>query len=236
MHFYKTNQPQEVESVVLKYFIRELKLRGMLKFFFQEVPHAAAMYNAIKKFSNRNKRNEPSPNSESRGDSPFRNDFNLTDLVTTLKNLNRQMEGHHPPMPSGMDDKSQEISMCINHLIHFILERHVRDMDLFNSIGQNVFNYSCSYLYGKEYTDEQNRLDEQSRTAASDPEQLRGILWNMYMDMASHGYKDSFENFVKSYSQQMQSGQMGMPNPFEDEEYYDDEFPEEDEDYRNDVD
>lgn len=226
-------QMPPIESVVLKFFIRELKLRGMYRYFVDGMPSAGTFYYAFRKKFFGQQNNES--NSRVNSDSPFMRAKNFEDAVQILIKLNKSIDGRRPPM-SGMDENSQRVTMTINHLIHFILERHAKNMDILNSVGQCVFNNVCNCLFGQEYTDEQNRLEKEGRVDTSDPQKM----WNLYMEASANGFKGSFDeftSFVRMINENPQmlgkiGHQIDMDSPFnpfddEDSEEYDGEDPEE---------
>ena len=211
---FNQQNPECIEAVVLKYFIRELKLRKLYHLFFKEIPNASSLYYAVKRlvFENGNcKQNK----GYSDDHNPFKHVSTFKNIVDTLVNLNNGIDGHHgrmmPPGMPGIDHNSQVVSMTINHLIHFILECNVRSMETFNSVGQAVFNNTCNYLYGAEYTNEQNRIEEEQRQKVSTPEGLRSTLWNLYMEASASGYKGSFDDFMASYNNFVQTQQNADP-------------------------
>lgn len=232
---------ESIEAVVLKYFMRELKLRGLYHHFLLEIPHAGTLYYAMKSFIRDGKIGNLSATKRmSSGDNPFARARSFQEVVKMLMDLNRGIENHHDPhmMTMGMDKNSQRVTMTINHLIHFILERNVRSIDVFNSIGQSVFNNVCNYLYGAEYTDEQNRIEQQNANSMNDPSRL----WMMYMEASANGFKGSYDEFVKVMETMRNNpellgrlvstrGSIFDNVDEENEEYYDDE--EYDEEYED---
>ena len=194
--------PVCIEAIVLKYFIRELKGRKMYYLLFREIPKASTFYYAVKRLlgsygDGKKLDGFYKNNGES---NPFKNAKTIQNIVDILVNLNSNISKYHGMGGARMqDEKSERVSMTINHLIHFILEHNGGNIDLFNSVGQSVFNNTCNYLWGAEYTKEQNRIESEQRQKLSTPDGVRSILWKEYMRRCADGFRASFDEFMALY-------------------------------------
>lgn len=172
-----------IELTVLKYFIRALKLRNMYHLFTSINPSIIRLRNA--------KQRVPS-------DSPFLHCRTLNDIADVIKKLNSSIDSHHHRMmsPDMSDHRIEQITMCINHLIHFFVEPTTRDMNLFNQIGQSVFEAAVRDLWGDEYLAQANT--QMSQMEANAPDRVRAMLWELYLKLSSEGkITCSFDDFVE---------------------------------------
>ena len=145
-------------------------------------------------------------------------------------------------MTPGGDPRIGQITMCINHLIHFFVEPNVKSMDVFNQIGQSVFEASVRDLWGDDFLVQANSQMNQMEQQA--PEQMRGMLWELYLKLPSEGKINcTFDEFVEKANHISGMPPVGMPQmPMDDggfigddPEYYDEdndlEYVDEDEEW-----
>lgn len=85
------------------------------------------------------------------------------------------------------------ITLTINTLLHFFIERQNRDFDFIGKIGQETYNLTCKKLIGSKFVeDEENMTLEQAKTI----EEARSVLFNEYMKAKSNGdYEGDFGQF-----------------------------------------
>lgn len=183
----------QIEFIVLKFFLRELKHRKLFYLYIDILPFGKRLREYFGGKQHRNR----AANSDH---SPFKGVNGANDVVKELCKLNANITGHRG-MRLDANTETERITMTINHLIHFFLEGVINDINTFNEIGQSVFDNVCSYLYGTEFVDNAKASEQEMLAKAKTPEGIKEILWNVYLTSGLNCSFDEFEAYYKRFSE-----------------------------------
>ena len=178
----------EIEEKVVKYFVRELKDRGIIHLLYKRNDPTSKLYQM---FRGKGKKAKVFLSRET----PFANCKTMSDIVNVVHRLNDEVEKHH-----GSFDPANVISMSINHLIHFFVEQELLvkgghgNIEILNQFGQSIFDRTVSSLFGQERVDDYNNSVD-NRDVIGD---IKKKLWDIYMKgVASGEIAVSFDAFAK---------------------------------------
>lgn len=190
----KNNKKKEMKDFVGEYFIRVCKNHGIYGTFRQ------SFYSLI-------------PSSKN----PFGRYKNIPELLEGLQQFSdKEYEVH-----CRGNDKYEKVTMMINHMIHFFLERGGIDSRKLGMIGQEIFDLSCYAIYGDEFIEDMENMQQPKPR-----NEKEAYLLGIYLSHLQSGQMNmSWEDFLAKYMPQIERGwgENQGHNEYEDE--YDD-YPE----------
>ena len=183
---------KNIELVVFKCFIRVIKNDGKYMMFRNEINN-----DGIMKYLVRKKRGYDSSN-------PFSSSRNTNDIVRTLVDITNKMAISNGTKNGikGLDNY-EHVTITINHLLHFFLEKNGLSMDKLSSLGEMIYGLSCSTLFGDEI-DETNSI-ENIEAKITSPADLKHKLFCEYMVGIKCGSIDNsikFEDYLKQHAKE----------------------------------
>ena len=170
------NTNNVIEKTIIEYFIRVTKEHGYYITFRSGVINSGLLGLLI-------------PNTNKRIDNPLAMSRNINELAKNLEKVNDSIRRHS----QNQSDKYENITMNINHLLHFFLESKGVGMEELCIIGEEIFNLTCGTLYGDDFakdkpTDSIEKMD--------DPIQVKSKIFQDYVDgMRSGKLNCSFEEY-----------------------------------------
>ena len=168
-----------IEKTIIEYFIRVTKEHGYYITFRSGVINSGLMGLFI-------------PNTNKRADNPLAISRNINELAMALEKFNDDFKGHL----RDQGDKYNNITMNINHLLHFFLEPKGVKMEELCTIGEEIFNLTCTALYGDEFIKDQPK---DSIEQMNDPMQVKSKIFQDYVDGMRRGELNcSFDEYWKN--------------------------------------
>ena len=168
-----------IEKTIIEYFIRVIKEHGHYIAFRSGVINSGLMGIFI-------------PNTNKRADNPLAISRNINELAAALEKVNNVFKGHL----RDQSDKYNNITMNINHLLHFFLEPKGVKMEELCTIGEEIFNLTCTALYGDEFVKDQPK---DSIEQMNDPMQVKSKIFQDYVDGMKRGELNcSFDEYWKN--------------------------------------
>lgn len=168
-----------IEKTIIEYFIRVTKEHGYYITFRSGVINSGLMGLFI-------------PNTNKRADNPLAISRNINELAMALEKFNDDFKGHL----RDQGDKYNNITMNINHLLHFFLESKGVKMEELCTIGEEIFNLTCTALYGDEFVKDQPK---DSIEQMNDPMQVKSKIFQDYVDGMRRGELNcSFDEYWKN--------------------------------------
>lgn len=168
-----------IEKTIIEYFIRVIKEHGYYIVFRSGVINSGLMGIFI-------------PNTNKRADNPLAISRNINELAAALEKVNNEFKRHS----QNQGDKYENITMNINHLLHFFLESRGVKMEELCTIGEEIFNLTCTALYGDEFVKDQPK---DSIEQMNDPIQVKSKIFQDYVDAMRRGELNcSFEEYWNS--------------------------------------
>lgn len=165
-----------IEKTIIEYFIRVIKEHGYYIAFRSGVINSGLMGIFI-------------PNTNKRADNPLAISRNINELAAALEKVNNEFKRHS----QHQGDKYENITMNINHLLHFFLESRGVKMEELCVIGEEIFNLTCSTLYGDDFVKNQPK---DSIEQMNDPIQVKSKIFQDYVDAMRRGELNcSFEEY-----------------------------------------
>lgn len=165
-----------IEKTIIEYFIRVIKEHGYYIAFRSGVINSGLMGIFI-------------PNTNKRADNPLAISRNINELAAALEKVNNEFKRHS----QNQGDKYENITMNINHLLHFFLESRGVKMEELCVIGEEIFNLTCSTLYGDDFVKDQPK---DSIEQMNDPIQVKSKIFQDYVDAMRRGELNcSFEEY-----------------------------------------
>ena len=172
------NKSNLIEKTVIEYFIRMTK-KHHLYYKFRESVNGNGVFDTlfVKK-----KRTHDNPLSLSK---------NIDELASALNKLTASMSRQMRKK----DDKYEYITMNINHLLHFFIEPHGVRMETLCLLGEEIFNLTCSTLYGDEFVANEHQDD---LSTINDPVALKSKIFQDYVhDMNEGKINMTFDEYWK---------------------------------------
>ncbi len=221
-----------IEKTIIEYFIRVIKEHGYYIAFRSGVINSGLMGIFI-------------PNTNKRADNPLAISRNINELAAALEKVSNEFKRHS----QNQGDKYENITMNINHLLHFFLESRGVKMEELCTIGEEIFNLTCSTLYGDDFVKDQPK---DSIEQMNDPIQVKSKIFQDYVDAMRRGELNcSFEEYWNSRKPEverwlnshngsgdrshdqmfLQSANMPFRGLDDDDFYEEDEEPQEDDPY-----
>lgn len=171
------NKSNLIEKTVIEYFIRMTK-KHHLYYKFRESVNG----NGVFELFVRKKRTHDNPLSLSK---------NIDELASALNKLTASMSRQMRKK----DDKYEYITMNINHLLHFCIEPHGVRMETLCLLGEEIFNLTCSALYGDEFAANAHQDD---LSTINDPVALKSKIFQDYVhDMNEGKINMTFDEYWK---------------------------------------
>ena len=168
-----------IEKTIIEYFIRVIKEHGYYITFRSSVINSGLMGIFI-------------PNANKRADNPLAISRNINELAVALEKVNNEFKRHS----QNQGGKYENITMNINHLLHFFLESKGVKMEELCVIGEEIFNLTCSTLYGDDFVKDQPK---DSIEQMNDPIQVKSKIFQDYVDAMRRGELNcSFEEYWNS--------------------------------------
>lgn len=180
-----------IETVVLKCFIRTIKSDGKYMLFRRGVNNTGIMKFLVK--------------GRASSDSPFAMSSSTNDVVMTLEKITNDMAKSNG-MKRGIKDldKYEHVTMTINHLLHFFMEANGISMQKLCSMGEEIYNLSCNKLFGDTLEDLEKQ-DEIRTDEIRDIGQLKAKMFQDYINGINTGVISqsvSFDSYLKKHKKE----------------------------------
>ena len=162
-----------IEETAIKSFLRVIKEHGYYFIFRNRVTNNGILKMFV--------------HSQNHCENPFRSATNVKDLASSLNELSNNIGVHD------RRNKYQYITMTVNHLLHFFVEPHGVKMDDLCLMGEEIFNLTCTTLYGDKFTKEQpvDSIDE-----INNPYMLKSKIFQDFVKAKQRGeIKCSFPKY-----------------------------------------
>lgn len=158
-----------------------------------------------------------------RGDrNPFGMFGNISELSVKLNDFTEREYSKH----ARNNDEYERVTMMINHMLHFFLEKGGVDPRRLGMIGQEIFDLTCYGLYGDKYLKDMERMQQNEPRPNNNKE---ATLLAEFMRLKKNpDFKMSWEEFLQQYLP-MLSWMDDENEPYEDGEFDEDDYYEEDE-------
>jgi hypothetical protein len=209
----QTKRQKEMKDFVVQYFIRVCKNHKIYGTF-------RASFNKVK---------------SNRSNNPFGKFTNIYDFKNCLENFTEKEYQNH----RRTNDKYEKVTMMINHMMHFFLEKGGVDPRRLGMIGQEIFDLACYGIYGDEFIEDMEKMQQQQQMQNQEQpsNEMEAYLMQMYLNLYNQGKIDmDWLTFKKKYMPQLKSSFQQEPmienkTSEYNENYYDfnedDEFEEE---------
>lgn len=192
---------KEMKDYVCEYFIRVCKNHDI--------------YHIFKKSFNKIKVSRSDRN-------PFGAFYTVSELSNRLNDFTDREYSKH----ARNNDEYERVTMMINHMLHFFLEKGGVDPRRLGIIGQEIFDLTCYGLYGEKFIEDMERIQQNEPKATNVKE---ATLLSEFMRMKKNpDFKMTWEEFLQKYLPML--SWMDKEN-IENEDNFDDFF---DEDEQND--
>lgn len=169
----KKNKNLQIEEVVLKNFIRVIKDKNLYVSFLVNTNPGGVVGYILRKHKTSN-------------DNPFKQCKTKDGIVKKLSELTSQMSSH---MGRNCSDEESRITMNINHLLHFFLEKRPgMTMNSLSEIGEDIFNMSCKDIFNDEY----DYILSSNEKHIQNFERMNNDEFMMFM---SHAFSDYMRNY-----------------------------------------
>lgn len=124
------------------------------------------------------------------GDNPFSIACSLNDVIDTLEKING---GYSKPFSLKNPKMIQEIVLKhVNHLLHYCVERGVKDMTIMETLGRESFEMCCKQIFGDDFVDEM-----MPETAPMSEEFKKKLSGNPFLnELFSMNLPDEVRNWV----------------------------------------
>ena len=193
---------KEMKDFVGQYFLRACKNHDLYKVFKESFHRVRA----------------------SRGDrNPFGQFNNYREMLVCMSNFtNNESSRHH-----SSEDNYQKVTMMINHMLHFFLEKGGVDPRRLGAIGQEIFDLSCYGLYGDQYLIDMENMHNKQEEEPHLNNEKEAWLYAQFLKMKSKNLIPSearWEDFRNIYirNEEMRDS---LHNNNEDEEWIEDTEP-----------
>lgn len=124
------------------------------------------------------------------GDNPLTNFRNVEELSEKLYNFTT----HQYNKSNHGGGKYEFITMCINHLLHFIVEYTDIDKRRLGMLGQETFDIACNQLFGDEYAKDMDNLNHGAPRPTND---IEAMLVGEFMSLIHNGKNITWEDYLK---------------------------------------
>lgn len=182
----KDNIKNDIEVVVLNYFIRTVKDDGKYMMFRNLVKNDGIMCY----LTNREKYKY--------FDNPFNESSTINEAAKVLTNITDSMARSNGKK-NGINglDKYERVTMSINHLLHFFLESNGISMDKLCKLGEKIYALSCNKLFGDSLDD-----FEEDALESNFPDDVVKTFYLDFIKSIENGKLDkntSFDEFLKAH-------------------------------------
>lgn len=123
-------------------------------------------------------------------DNPLTNFKNIDELAEKLHVIS--MKQYNSGNRFG-DGEYDFITICINNLLHFILEYTSINKKSFGMLGQETFDIACEHLFGDKYFTDMEKLNHGAPKPKNDEE---AMLIGEFMTLKNKGHQISWEDFI----------------------------------------
>jgi len=180
-----------IETTVLKCFIRTIKSDGMYMLFRRGVNNTGIMKFLVK--------------GRASSDSPFARSSSTNDVVATLEKITNDMAKSNGKKGGIKDlDRYEHVTMTINHLLHFFMEANGISMQKLCSMGEEIYNLSCNKLFGDTLEDLEKQ-EEMHMDEIRDIGQLKAKMFQDYINGIQSGkisQSVSFDMYLKKHKKE----------------------------------
>lgn len=193
-----------IETVVLKCFLRVLKNNDSYMFYRRCVNNTGIMKSLVK-------------NQKRSSDNPFSSASSSEQVISTLKRITNDMAKSNGKKGGANDlDKYEVVTMAINHLLHFFMETNGVSMQRLCEFGEEIYSMSCYKLFGDTMEDLEKQSEDEL-SSMTNLDQLRAKLFQDFIVDLQNGKIPSsmnFDDYVKSKldSKKAKAISQSMPN------------------------
>ena len=153
---------KEMKDFVGQYFLRACKNHDLYKVF------KDSFHKVRKSSGDRN---------------PFGRIDNFFEMLNGMSNFTiNEMSRHH-----NENDNYQKVTMMINHMLHFFLEKGGVDPRRLGEIGQEIFDLSCYGLYGDQYLIDMENMKQQEQHEPLVTNEKEAWLYAQFIKMKGKG-------------------------------------------------
>ena len=178
----QTTKKKEMKDFVVQYFIRVCKNHKIYGTF-------RASFNKVK---------------TNRSNNPFGNFTNIYDFKDCLANFTEKEYQNH----RRTNDKYEKVTMMINHMMHFFLEKGGVDPRRLGMIGQEIFDLACYGIYGDEFIQDMEQMQQQQMEHQQTPpsNEVEAYLMQLFLNLYNQGKINmDWGEFKHKYMSQIQS-------------------------------
>lgn len=130
------------------------------------------------------------------GDSPFIYAQNVNDILSIMESLEKQMMNGHNRGDKNL--KTQNLVMFhTNNLLHFCVERGVKDIRIMGVLGKEAFELTCKKILGDDFVDETEKRNEEESMFIDEP-MPRTETIKRFVDEMRHVNGDANNEFLNS--------------------------------------
>ena len=180
---FATDNKDNIETVVLKCFIRVLKDNGSYMLYRRCVNNTGIMKSIVKQTSRIS------------ADNPFSSASSSEQVISTLRKITNDMAKSNGKKGGVNDlDKYEVVTMAINHLLHFFMESNGVSMQRLCELGEEIYGLSCNKLFGDTIEDLE-RQSEEELASMTDINKLKAKLFQDYIVDLQQGSIPSSTSF-----------------------------------------
>ena len=202
----KVVNDNNIETVVLKCFIRVIKDNGYYMLYRRGVSNTGVMKRLIK--------------NAARSDSPFYTSTSTGDVIRSLVDITKKMLASNGKGSINDVDRYEHVTMTINHLLHFFIEVSGVGMQTLCNLGEEIYALSCNKLFGDSLEDIEEH--DENVEEMEDIGQIKAKLFQNYVNDLSNGkisHSVSFDQYFAEESKKLKNlkdldkKMFGQPNP-----------------------
>ena len=193
-----------IETVVLKCFLRVLKNNDSYMFYRRCVNNTGIMKSLVK-------------NQKRSSDNPFSSASSSEQVINTLKRITNDMAKSNGKKGGANDlDKYEVVTMAINHLLHFFMESNGVSMQRLCELGEEIYSMSCYKLFGDTMEDLEKQSEDEL-SSMTNLDQIKAKLFQDFIVDLQQGKIPSsmnFDDYVKTKidSEKAKAISQSMPN------------------------
>ena len=202
----KVVNDNNIETVVLKCFIRVIKDNGYYMLYRRGVSNTGVMKRLI--------------NNAARSDSPFYTSTSTGDVIRSLVDITKKMLASNGKGSINDVDRYEHVTMTINHLLHFFIEVSGVGMQTLCNLGEEIYALSCNKLFGDSLEDIEEH--DEKIEEMEDIGKIKAKLFQNYVNDLSSGkisHSVSFDQYFAEESKKLKNLEyldkkmFGQPNP-----------------------
>lgn len=153
---------------------------------------------------------------------PFGRFDSFDTLMANIKTYTQSQSPH-------CHDEYEFITMMINHMLHFFLERGGVDPRRLGMFGQEIFDIACYALYGDKYLTDMESLNHSAPRPRNDFEaHLVGTFMKYKQDGGDLDWDEFLQHFARKFDRSQFDETAYRDNRHAENEYDDDDTYEED--------